>query len=163
MILLFSCLVMFNSLGLHRLQHARSHTVVFCPQSFPSSGTFPVSWLFASDQQNIGASASASVLLMSIQGWFPLRLTILILCLSHSVVSDFSTPWTVAHQASPSMGFSRQEYWSFVAISFSSGSSWPRDQTWVSHIACRLFTIWATREALVGFDLCSNFKEIGDS
>ena len=28
------------------------------------------------------------------------------------VVSDFVTPWTVAHQAPPSMGFSRQEYWS---------------------------------------------------
>ena len=31
---------------------------------------------------------------------------------SHSVVSDSATPWTVAHQAPPSMGFSRQEYWS---------------------------------------------------
>ena len=32
----------------------------------------------------------------------------------------------------------------WVAISFSSGSSWPRDWTWVSHIAGRLFTVWAT-------------------
>ena len=32
--------------------------------------------------------------------------------LSHSVVSDWATPWTVAHQAPLSMGFSRQEYWS---------------------------------------------------
>ena len=31
---------------------------------------------------------------------------------SHSVVSDSCNPWTLAHQASPSMGFSRQEYWS---------------------------------------------------
>ena len=31
---------------------------------------------------------------------------------SHSVVSDSATPWTVAYQASQSMGFSRQEYWS---------------------------------------------------
>ena len=35
----------------------------------------------------------------------------------------------------------------WVAIFFSSGSSWPRDQTQVSHIAGRCFTIWATREA----------------
>ena len=35
-----------------------------------------------------------------------------------------------------------------VAISFSRGSSWPRDQTWVSCIADRFFTIWAIREAL---------------
>ena len=35
----------------------------------------------------------------------------------------------------------------WVAISFSRGSSWPRDRTWVSHIAGRCFTIWATREA----------------
>ena len=46
----------------------------FCLQSFPASGTFPGSQLFASDDQNTGASASASVLPMSIEGWFPLRL-----------------------------------------------------------------------------------------
>ena len=33
-------------------------------------------------------------------------------CVSHSVVSEFATPWTVAHQAPLSKGFSRQEYWS---------------------------------------------------
>ena len=36
-----------------------------------------------------------------------------------SRVRLFATPWTVAHQAPPSMGFSRQEYWEWVAISFS--------------------------------------------
>ena len=36
----------------------------------------------------------------------------------------------------------------WVAISFSRGSSWPRDQTWISRIAGRFFIIWATREAL---------------
>ena len=45
-----------------------------CPQSFPPSGSLPMSWLFASNGQSIGASASASVLPMNIQGWFPLRL-----------------------------------------------------------------------------------------
>ena len=35
----------------------------------------------------------------------------------------------------------------WIAISFSSGSSWPRDQTQIFHIAGRFFTIWATREA----------------
>ena len=49
-----------------------------CPQSFPASGYFPMSWLFTSGDQNIGASASASVLPMNIQGWFPLRFTYLI-------------------------------------------------------------------------------------
>ena len=33
-------------------------------------------------------------------------------CVSHSVLSDSVIPWTVAHQAPPSMEFSRQEYWS---------------------------------------------------
>ena len=42
-----------------------------CPQSFPASGSFPVSWLFASSGQSIRASASASVLPVNIQGWFP--------------------------------------------------------------------------------------------
>ena len=47
-------------------------------QSFLASGTFPVGWLFASGSQNIGASASAAILPMSIQGWFPVELTDLI-------------------------------------------------------------------------------------
>ena len=46
-----------------------------CPQSFPPSGSFPVSQLFASGGQSIGASASPSVLPVNIQGWFPLGLT----------------------------------------------------------------------------------------
>ena len=56
-----------------------------CPQSFPASRSFPMSWFFASDGQSIGASASAWVLAMSIQGWFPLGWTGLISLLS----SDF--------------------------------------------------------------------------
>ena len=40
----------------------------------------------------------------------------------------------------------------WVAISFSRGSSWPGDWTWVSHIAGRRFTIWATREKEVTED-----------
>ena len=46
-----------------------------CLQSFPASGSFPMSWLFASGGQSIRASASASVLPMNIQGWFLLGLT----------------------------------------------------------------------------------------
>ena len=46
-----------------------------CLLSFPASGSFPMSWLFASGSQSTGASASASVLPMNIQGWFPLGLT----------------------------------------------------------------------------------------
>ena len=43
--------------------------------SFPASGSFPMSQVFISGSQHIGASASASVLPMNIQDWFPLRLT----------------------------------------------------------------------------------------
>ena len=50
----------------------------FCLQSFPASGSFPMSRLLASGGQSIGASASATILAMNIQGWFPLRLTGLI-------------------------------------------------------------------------------------
>ena len=69
---------------------------------------------------------------------------------SCSVVSDSLAP----HGLKPARlfcpwGFSRQEYW-WLAISFSRGSSQPRDQTQVSHIAGRFFTIWATREAIIG-------------
>ena len=44
-------------------------------QSFPASESFPMSQLFASDGQNTGVSASASVLPVNIQDWFPLGLT----------------------------------------------------------------------------------------
>ena len=50
----------------------------FCLQYFPASGSIPVSQLFSSGGQTIGASASASVLPVNIQGWFPLGLICLI-------------------------------------------------------------------------------------
>ena len=54
-----------------------SSVIPFCSrlQSFPASGSFPISWLFSSDDQIIGASASASVLPMNIQDCFPLGWT----------------------------------------------------------------------------------------
>ena len=68
-----------------------SVTLFSCPHSFPASGSFPVSWLFASDGQSIGASASTTVLLMNIQGWFPLGLTSLISLLSKGLSGVFSS------------------------------------------------------------------------
>ena len=59
-----------------------------CPQSFPASGSFPVSWLLASGGQSI--RASASVLPMNIQGWFLLGLTGLISLLSKALSRVFS-------------------------------------------------------------------------
>ena len=67
-----------------------------CPQSFPASGSFPMSQSFASGGQNIGASALASVLPMNIQGWFPLQLTGLISLLSKALSSVFSSTRTKA-------------------------------------------------------------------
>ena len=99
----FSCSVMSDSLQLHGLQHFRppcsspaprlysnshplswwclptisSSVVPFssCLQSFPASGSFQMSQLFTSGGQTIGVSASASVLPVNIQGWFPLGQT----------------------------------------------------------------------------------------
>ena len=51
-----------------------------CPQSFPASGSFPMSLLFLSGGQSIGVSASTSVLPMNIQDWFPLGWTGWISC-----------------------------------------------------------------------------------
>ena len=117
-----------------------------CPQSFPASGSFPMSWLLAQGGESIGASVSAPVLPMNIQGLFPSGLTdwlsllpkgrsrvfsstivqkhqffgaqpssnallLLLLLLSRfSCVWLCATPQTVAHQAPPSLGFSRQEH-----------------------------------------------------
>ena len=92
-----------NSLALHGLQHTRvpcpsptpracsnsslstqwchptisSSVISFfsCLQSFPASGSFPMSQFFASSSQSIGASTSTSVLPMNIQEWFPLGWT----------------------------------------------------------------------------------------
>ena len=50
-----------------------------CLQSFPASGSFPMSQFVASDGQSIGVSSSASVLPMNIQDWFPLGWTLLLL------------------------------------------------------------------------------------
>ena len=70
----------------------------FCPQSFPESGTFPMSWLFPSGYQNTGVSASASVLPMSIQGWFPLRLIGLISLPSKGHSRVFSSTTVQRHR-----------------------------------------------------------------
>ena len=100
---LFSRSVMSASLWPHGLQHTRlscpspspkassnscplspwchptisSSVTLFssCPQFFPASGSFPMSWLFTSGGQSIGTLASGSALPMTIQGWFPLELT----------------------------------------------------------------------------------------
>ena len=75
-----------------------------CHQSFPASGSFPISWLFTSGGQSIGASAS--VLPMNIQGWFPLGLTGLISVLSKGLSRVFSSTTIWKHQlfsAQPSL------------------------------------------------------------
>ena len=69
-----------------------------CPQSFPASGSFPVSQLFSSRGQSIGPSVSASVPSMNIQSWFPLRLTGLISLLSTGLSRVFSSTTVQKHQ-----------------------------------------------------------------
>ena len=116
-----SCSVMSYCLRPHGLQHARlpcpsqtprvysnscpssrwrhptisSSVVPFFShlQSFPESGSFPVSQLFASGGQSIEVSASASVLPMNIQDWFPLGWTgwISLLCKGLSRVLSNTT------------------------------------------------------------------------
>jgi len=110
----------------------------FCLQSFPASGSFPMSWLFKSGGQSIGVSASHQ----SFQ-WM--------LCyavLSHCHVWLFANPWTVAHQAPLSMGILQARILEWVAMPSSRGSFQLRGQTQVSCAAGRFFTVWATREAL---------------
>ena len=68
------------------------------PQSFPASGSLPMSQLFASGGQSIGASASASVLPMNIQSWFPLGLTGLISLLSTGLSKVFSSTMVQKNQ-----------------------------------------------------------------
>ena len=66
---------------------------------------------------------------------------------SHSVMSDSVTPWTVAPPGSSVHGILQARILGWVAISFSRWSFQTRDRTWVSWIAGTYFTIWVTREA----------------
>ena len=123
-VLLFSCLVVSDSLQPHGLHHAglpclsptpeacsnscplsrwchptiSSSVVPFspCPQSLSASGSFPVSQLFASGGQSV--EASVSVLPVDIQGWSPLRLTGLISLLSEGLSKVFSNITVEKHQ-----------------------------------------------------------------
>ena len=61
-------------------------------QSFPASGSFPMSPFFTFGSQSIGTSASASAFPMSIQGWFPLGLTCWISLLTKGLSESFPTP-----------------------------------------------------------------------
>ena len=122
----FSCSVMSYSLQLHELQHARppcpsstpgvhpnpcplsqwchptisSSVVTFssCPQSFPASGSFPMSQLFTSGGQSIGVSPSTSVLPMNTQDWSALGWTGWISLQSKGLSSVFSSTTVQKHQ-----------------------------------------------------------------
>ena len=122
----FSLSVMSDSLPPHGLQHARlpcpsptprdcsnscplsqwwhptisSSVVLFSSflQSFPASGSFPMSQFFASGGQSIGVSASASVLPMNIQDWFPLGLSGLISLQSKGLSRVWSNTAVQKHQ-----------------------------------------------------------------
>ena len=91
-----------NSCSLSRWCHPTiSFSVVpfsFCLQSFPASGSFPVSQLFTSGGQSIGVSDSASVLPVNIQDWIPLRWTGFISLKSKGPSRVFSNTTVQKHQ-----------------------------------------------------------------
>ena len=81
-------------------------------------------------------------ILYSTYRWNLKNMKVKVKSLSH--VRLFATPWTVAYQALRSLsvhGIFQARVLEWVAISFSMGSSQPRDQTWVSHTAGRCFTV----------------------
>ena len=78
--------------------HHLSPPFCFGLQSFPASGSFPMSQLFTLGGQNIGVSASASVLSMNIQGWFPLGLTGWIFSQSKGLSRPISNTTVQKHQ-----------------------------------------------------------------
>ena len=122
MLLLFSHSILFHSSwphGLQALQASPSFTISqsllklisiesdisssvlpfsSCPQSFPASGSFPRSQLFTSGDESIGASASASVLPMNTQDWFPLGWTGWISLQSKGLSRVFSNTTVQKHQ-----------------------------------------------------------------
>ena len=104
------------------------------PSIFPSIRVFPVSLLFSSGVQSIGASASASVLPVNIQGWFPLVLTSLISLKSKGLSRDFSSTTIWKHQffgAQPSL-------WSNAHLYVTVGKT---RQTFVGKVMCLLLNM----------------------
>ena len=103
-----------------------------CPRPFPASGTFPMSQGFTSGGQRIGASAP--VLPMNIQGWFPLGWTGLISLLSKGLLRVFSSTTTQKHQFS---GVKNLEPWrtfllpSDVLIFFMIGDGQGQSGRWI--------------------------------
>ena len=91
-----------NSCPLSRWCHPTiSFSVIsfsYCPQSFPASGSFPMSQLFASDGQSFGVSASTSVLPMNTQDWSPLEWTGWISLQSKGLSRVFSNTTVQKHQ-----------------------------------------------------------------
>ena len=81
--------------------------------------------------------------------WLSLHFHMCVCVLVAQLCLTLATPWTVACQGPLSMGFTMQEYWSGLPFPSPEVSSQPRDQTCVSCIARRFFTIWATREAYI--------------
>ena len=162
-------LLEFNQTHVHWVGNAiqPSHPVVpfsSCPQSLPASESFPVSQLFAWGGQSTGVSSLASFLAKNTQDWSPLEWTGWISLQSKGlsrVFSNTTVKWSEVSQSCPTLcdpidcclpgssihGIFQARVLEWVAISFSTGSSWPKDWTLVSYIPGRHFNLWATREA----------------
>ena len=96
-------LLEFSQVHVHWSVVPCNHLILYCPlllllSIFPSTRVFPVSQLFASGEQSIGASDSAKPLPVSIQGWFPLGLTGLISLQSRELSRVFSSTIVQKHQ-----------------------------------------------------------------
>ena len=96
------CLSLFKLMSIESMMPSK-HLILCChllllPSVFPASGSFPMSLHFASCGQRIGASDSALVLPVNIQGWFPLGLTDLISLLSKGLSRVFSSTTVQKHQ-----------------------------------------------------------------
>ena len=97
-----------------------SHPLLLLPSIFPSIGSCSVSWHFASGAQTIGASAS--MLLMNSQDWFPLGLTGLIFLLSKGLSRVFPNTTVQKHQFFDAQPFysptltSIHYYWKTIAL-----------------------------------------------
>ena len=170
----FSHSVVSNSLWCHGLQHTRlfspSPSPGACSNScllirwyhpttlssvipssscilyFPASGYFPMSQFFPSGGQTIGASASASVLPLNTQGWFPLGLTGLISMQSKGISRVYSNTTVQKHRffcAQPTL-------WSNIHIHMTTGKTMDLTRwTFVGKVMSLLFNMLS--RLIIGF------------
>ena len=140
----WDCFLNFSDISLIVYRNARDfYILILYPSNLPNSLMSPSSFMVVPlefSAYSITSTNSNSFTSFPVWKW---KWSCSVVSYSLQPHGLYSPPGSSVH------GIFQARILAWIAISFSRGSSWPRDQTQVSRIAGRCFTIWATREALI--------------